>query len=47
MIFFENEIVYGCLFEVLDIEDFIILFGKVCVVCKGDDVIIVFFGIGM
>jgi pyruvate dehydrogenase E1 component beta subunit len=47
VIFLENEIVYGRSFEVPDIEDFTIPFGKARVARKGDDVTIVSFGIGM
>ena len=47
VIFLENEILYGRSFEVPDLEDFTIPFGKARIARKGDDVTIVSFGIGM
>ena len=47
VIFLENEILYGRTFEVPDIEDFTIPFGKARIWREGDDVTIVSFGIGM
>lgn len=47
VIFLENEIMYGRSFEVPDIEDFTIPFGKARIHREGDDVTIVSFGIGM
>ena len=47
VIFLENEILYGRSFDVPDLEDFTIPFGKARVARKGDDVTIVSFGIGM
>ncbi len=47
VIFLENEILYGRSFEVPDLEDFTIPFGKARVAREGKDVTIVSFGIGM
>ncbi|WP_295537524.1 pyruvate dehydrogenase complex E1 component subunit beta [uncultured Thioclava sp.] len=47
VIFLENEILYGRTFEVPDIEDFTIPFGKAKVWRTGADVTIVSWGIGM
>ncbi|MDO5630642.1 MAG: pyruvate dehydrogenase complex E1 component subunit beta [Paracoccus sp. (in: a-proteobacteria)] len=47
VIFLENEILYGRSFEVPDLEDFTIPFGKARIARKGSDVTIVSFGIGM
>ena len=47
VIFLENEILYGRSFEVPDIEDFIIPFGKARIARSGRDVTILSFGIGM
>ena len=47
VIFLENEILYGKSFDVPDIEDFTIPFGKAMVERTGEDVTIVSFGIGM
>lgn len=47
VVFLENEIMYGRSFEVPDMDDFTIPFGKARVAVKGDDVTIVSFGIGM
>ncbi|WP_378942317.1 pyruvate dehydrogenase complex E1 component subunit beta [Paracoccus sp. R86501] len=47
VIFLENEILYGRSFEVPDMDDFTIPFGKARIARKGDDVTIVSFGIGM
>ncbi len=47
VVFLENEILYGRSFEVPDLEDFIIPFGKARVWREGSDVTIVSFGIGM
>ena len=47
VIFLENEILYGRSFEVPDMEDFTIPFGKAKVWREGSDVTIVSFGIGM
>ena len=47
MIFLENEILYGRSFEVPDLADFTIPFGKARVWREGTDVTIVSFGIGM
>ncbi len=47
IIFLENEIMYGKSFEVPDVEDFTIPFGKAKIERAGDDVTIVSFGIGM
>ena len=47
VIFLENEIMYGQTFEVPDLDDFTIPFGKARVWREGSDVTIVSFGIGM
>ena len=47
VIFLENEILYGRSFEVPDIADFTIPFGKAKIWREGTDVTIVSFGIGM
>lgn len=47
VIFLENELLYGKSFEVPDIEDFTIPFGKARIWREGTDVTIVSFGIGM
>ncbi|MEX3015849.1 pyruvate dehydrogenase complex E1 component subunit beta [Gymnodinialimonas hymeniacidonis] len=47
VIFLENEILYGRSFEVPDMDDFTIPFGKARVWREGTDVTIVSFGIGM
>ncbi len=47
VVFLENEILYGRSFEVPDLEDFTIPFGKARVWREGSDVTIVSFGIGM
>ncbi|RJK98858.1 pyruvate dehydrogenase complex E1 component subunit beta [Paracoccus aestuarii] len=47
VIFLENEILYGRSFEVPDMDDFTIPFGKARIARQGDDVTIVSFGIGM
>ena len=47
VIFLENEILYGRSFEVPQIEDFTIPFGKARVWREGTDVTLVSFGIGM
>ncbi|WP_422050081.1 pyruvate dehydrogenase complex E1 component subunit beta [Shimia sp.] len=47
VIFLENEIMYGRSFDVPDIEDFTIPFGKARIWREGSDVTIVSFGIGM
>jgi pyruvate dehydrogenase E1 component beta subunit len=47
VIFLENEILYGRSFDVPEIEDFTIPFGKARVWRQGSDVTIVSFGIGM
>ena len=47
VIFLENEILYGRTFEVPDVDDFTIPFGKAKICREGDDVTIVSFGIGM
>jgi pyruvate dehydrogenase E1 component beta subunit len=47
VIFLENEIMYGRSFDVPEIEDFTIPFGKARVWRQGTDVTIVSFGIGM
>lgn len=47
VIFLENEILYGRSFEVPDLEDFTIPFGKAKIWREGKDVTIVSFGIGM
>ena len=47
VIFLENEILYGRSFEVPDLEDFTIPFGKAKIWREGNDVTLVSFGIGM
>jgi pyruvate dehydrogenase E1 component beta subunit len=47
VIFLENEIMYGRSFEVPDMDDFTIPFGKARIWREGSDVTIVSFGIGM
>jgi pyruvate dehydrogenase E1 component beta subunit len=47
VVFLENEILYGQSFEVPDLPDFTIPFGKARVWREGGDVTIVSFGIGM
>jgi pyruvate dehydrogenase E1 component beta subunit len=47
VIFLENEILYGRSFDVPDIEDHTVPFGKARIWREGDDVTIVSFGIGM
>jgi pyruvate dehydrogenase E1 component beta subunit len=47
VIFLENEILYGKAFEVPDLPDFTIPFGKARIWREGTDVTIVSFGIGM
>ena len=47
VIFLENEILYGRSFDVPDLEDFTVPFGKARVWRDGTDVTIVSFGIGM
>ena len=47
VIFLENEILYGRSFDIPDIEDFTIPFGKARIWREGTDVTIVSFGIGM
>ena len=47
VVFLENEIMYGKSFDVPDIEDFTIPFGKAKIEREGTDVTIVSFGIGM
>ena len=47
VIFLENEILYGRTFEVPDLDDFTIPFGKARIWREGSDVTIVSFGIGM
>ncbi|CAM3214513.1 pyruvate dehydrogenase complex E1 component subunit beta [Paracoccus nototheniae] len=47
VIFLENEILYGRSFEIPDLPDFTIPFGKANTVRSGDDVTIVSFGIGV
>ncbi|MFH5774616.1 pyruvate dehydrogenase complex E1 component subunit beta [Paracoccus sp. NGMCC 1.201697] len=47
VIFLENEIMYGRSFEVPDLEDFTIPFGKARIAREGKDVTLVSFGIGM
>lgn len=47
VIFLENEIMYGKTFDVPDVEDFTIPFGKAKIEREGSDVTIVSFGIGM
>ncbi|WP_417259011.1 pyruvate dehydrogenase complex E1 component subunit beta [Celeribacter sp.] len=47
VIFLENEILYGKQFDVPDIEDYTVPFGKARIWREGTDVTIVSFGIGM
>ena len=47
VIFLENEILYGRSFEVPDLPDFTVPFGKAKIARAGKDVTIVSFGIGM
>ena len=47
VVFLENEILYGQSFEVPDLPDFTIPFGKARIWREGSDVTIVSFGIGM
>ncbi|MCG3266393.1 pyruvate dehydrogenase complex E1 component subunit beta [Yoonia sp. I 8.24] len=47
VIFLENEIMYGKSFDVPDMDDFTIPFGKAKIERNGDDVTIVSFGIGV
>ncbi|MFT4013402.1 MAG: pyruvate dehydrogenase complex E1 component subunit beta [Paracoccus sp. (in: a-proteobacteria)] len=47
VVFLENEILYGRSFEVPDLEDFTIPFGKARIARQGSDVTIVSFGIGV
>jgi pyruvate dehydrogenase E1 component beta subunit len=47
VIFLENEILYGRSFEVPDLPDFTVPFGKAKIWREGSDVTIVSFGIGM
>ncbi|EPX81958.1 pyruvate dehydrogenase complex E1 component subunit beta [Salipiger mucosus] len=47
VIFLENEILYGKSFDVPDLEDFTVPFGKARIWKEGKDVTIVSFGIGM
>jgi len=47
VIFLENEILYGRSFEVPELEDFTVPFGKARIWREGTDVTIVSFGIGM
>ncbi|WP_299703055.1 pyruvate dehydrogenase complex E1 component subunit beta [uncultured Tateyamaria sp.] len=47
VIFLENEILYGRTFDVPDMDDFTVPFGKARIWREGDDVTIVSFGIGM
>ncbi|MCR9126092.1 MAG: pyruvate dehydrogenase complex E1 component subunit beta [Rhodobacteraceae bacterium] len=47
VIFLENEILYGRSFDVPDVEDFTVPFGKARIWRQGTDVTIVSFGIGM
>jgi len=47
VIFLENEILYGQAFDVPEIDDFTIPFGKARIWREGSDVTIVSFGIGM
>ena len=47
VIFMENEILYGRTFDVPDMDDFTVPFGKARVWRQGTDVTIVSFGIGM
>ncbi len=47
VVFLENEILYGQSFEVPEIEDFTVPFGKARIWREGDDVTIVSYGMGM
>ncbi|KIN66315.1 Pyruvate dehydrogenase subunit beta [Sulfitobacter noctilucicola] len=47
VIFLENEILYGRTFDVPDLDDYTVPFGKARIWREGDDVTIVSFGIGM
>ncbi len=47
VIFLENEILYGRSFEVPDVDDYTVPFGKARIWREGSDVTIVSFGIGM
>ena len=47
VIFLENEILYGRSFDVPDLEDFTIPFGKARIARQGKDVTLLSFGIGM
>ena len=47
VIFLENELMYGQTFDVPDLDDFTIPFGKAKIERSGDDVTIVSFGIGV
>ncbi|MTH35349.1 pyruvate dehydrogenase complex E1 component subunit beta [Paracoccus limosus] len=47
VIFLENEILYGRSFEVPDLPDFTIPFGKARIAREGKDVTLISFGIGM
>lgn len=47
VIFLENEILYGRTFDLPEIEDYTVPFGKARIWREGDDVTIVSFGIGM
>ena len=47
VVFLENEIMYGKSFDVPDVEDYTVPFGKARIWREGDDVTIVSFGIGM
>ena len=47
MIFLENEILYGRSFDVPEMDDFTVPFGKARIWREGTDVTIVSFGIGM
>jgi pyruvate dehydrogenase E1 component beta subunit len=47
VIFLENEILYGRTFDVPDLDDFVLPFGKARIAKPGTDVTIVSFGIGM
>jgi len=47
VIFLENEIVYGRTFDVPDLDDYTVPFGKARIWREGDDCTIVSFGIGM
>ena len=47
IIFLENEILYGRSFDVPDVEDYVVPFGKARIWRKGEDITIVSFGICM